>query len=191
MKCPYCGQPLRPSKKEDGYMVCDTCRKKFSVENLQRRQAKKPPHAHNTKEKSKRPFIIAVSMLLILVIILVLLFTRLLSSQSKVVDLSGTWRSEDNNGTYQEAVISDGTIIINWVSDGGDTYSLYWYGSYEVPEEATTEYSWISEADVTQTESALLASQDTEKEFTYKDGIISYSASALGTTTTVKLEKID
>lgn len=36
---------------------------------------------------------------------------------------------------------------------------------------------------------ALLASGDDTKDFTFKDGVISYEASAMGTTTTVKLEK--
>ena len=35
----------------------------------------------------------------------------------------------------------------------------------------------------------MLASSDDTKEFTYKDGVISYEASAMGSTKTVKLEK--
>lgn len=29
MNCPYCGKELRPSRKEEDYIVCDDCRKKF------------------------------------------------------------------------------------------------------------------------------------------------------------------
>jgi len=36
---------------------------------------------------------------------------------------------------------------------------------------------------------ALLASSDDTKEFTYKDGVISYEASAMGTTKKVELTK--
>lgn len=106
-------------------------------------------------------------------------------------DLTGTWKSEENDGSYQEAVITADRIEINWVSDGGDTKSIYWIGSYEAPTEAADEYSWTSNRNKEETDSALLASTDDTKEFTYKDGVISYEASALGTTKTVELTKED
>lgn len=106
-------------------------------------------------------------------------------------DLTGTWQSEENDGSYQEAVISDDRIEINWVSDGGDTKSIYWIGTYEAPTEAVDEYSWTSERNKEETDTALLASTDDTKEFTYKDGVISYEASALGTTTTVELSRVE
>ena len=40
------------------------------------------------------------------------------------LDLTGTWKSEEVEGSYQEATISDDVIEINWVSDGGNTKSL-------------------------------------------------------------------
>lgn len=33
MKCPICGNPLRPSKKDPEYGLCDNCRKKFKLKN--------------------------------------------------------------------------------------------------------------------------------------------------------------
>lgn len=102
-------------------------------------------------------------------------------------DLTGTWTSEKSGDSYQEAVITDNYIEINWMSK--DTKSLYWAGSYIAPESAVTEYSWTSENDTEKTGSALLASGDDTKEFTYKDGVISYEASAMGTTKTMKLTK--
>lgn len=104
-------------------------------------------------------------------------------------DLTGTWKSEENDGSYQEAVITTDRIEINWVSDGGDTKSIYWIGTYEAPTEAVDEYSWTSERNKEETDTALLASTDDTKDFTYKDGVISYKASALGTTKTVELTK--
>lgn len=118
-----------------------------------------------------------------------LVLTACGSSEASIPDLKGTWKSEDNNGSYQEAVISDNSIEINWVSDGGDTKSIYWVGSFVAPTEATNSYSWTSERNKEATDSALLASGDETKEFTYSDGVISYQASALGTTTTMKLKK--
>lgn len=109
----------------------------------------------------------------------------------KPTDLSGTWQSEDNDGSYQEAIITEDRIEINWVSDGGDTKSIYWIGTYEAPTESVDTYSWTSERNKEETDSALLASTDDTKDFTYEDGVISYEASAFGTTTTVKLEKVE
>lgn len=81
----------------------------------------------------------------------------------------------------------DGYIEINWMSK--DSKSLYWAGTYIAPESAVTEYSWTSENDKDKTSSALLASGDDTKDFTYKDGVISYEVSAMGTTKTMKLTK--
>ena len=35
MKCPICGNELRPSKKDPAYGLCDNCRKKFKLANLE------------------------------------------------------------------------------------------------------------------------------------------------------------
>lgn len=42
MKCPKCGNELRESKKTPGYFLCDSCKKKFSQETLDRFQSTKP-----------------------------------------------------------------------------------------------------------------------------------------------------
>ena len=104
-------------------------------------------------------------------------------------DLSGTWTSEKSGDSYQEAIITDNYIEINWMSKGSK--SLYWAASYVATESAVSEYSWTSENDKDKTGSALLASGDDTKEFTYKDGVISYDVSAMGTTTTMKLTKAE
>lgn len=104
-------------------------------------------------------------------------------------DLTGTWKSEDNEGSWMEASITADTIEINWISDDGKTKSIYWIGTYQAPDEAVDEYSWTSERDKEKTDTALLASTDDTKDFTYKDDIISYEVSAMGTTTTMELTK--
>lgn len=104
-------------------------------------------------------------------------------------DLTGTWKSEENEGSWMEATIADDTIEINWVSDDGNTRSIYWVGTYEAPTEAVKEYNWTSERDKEKTDTALLASADDTKDFTYKDDVISYEVSAMGTTTTMELTK--
>lgn len=114
--------------------------------------------------------------------------TQEATTEAHPTDLTGTWQSENNDGSYQEAIITDSSIEINWVSD--DTESIYWIGTYTAPTEAVDEYSWTSERDKERTDNALLASTDDTKEFTYKNDTISYEASAMGTTATIELKKV-
>lgn len=105
------------------------------------------------------------------------------------LNLTGTWRSENNDGSWMEASITDDVITINWVSDNGDTKSIYWVGTYVAPKEYLDEYTWTSNRDKEQTDSALMASTDDTKDFTYKNKELTYEASALGTTKTMRLTK--
>ena len=41
MKCPTCGGPLKPSKKDSNYMLCYTCKKKYKVPQHQNEEPKK------------------------------------------------------------------------------------------------------------------------------------------------------
>jgi hypothetical protein len=105
------------------------------------------------------------------------------------LNLVGEWEQSNKNSqtSYQSAIITDTTIEVYWVAP--DTKSLYWAGSYKAPTETTENYSWDSENDTSKTESALLASGDTTKKFSYSNGEISYEVTALGVTTTVRLAK--
>lgn len=108
-------------------------------------------------------------------------------------DLSGQWKqinnqSEDN---YQGAIISGDKIEIYWVPNNGDTRSLYWAGSFDAPDTEDEPYYWNSRNDTAKTSGSMLASGDSEKRFTYEDGQISYSASIMGSTTKVRLEKME
>lgn len=111
--------------------------------------------------------------------------------EKQIPDLTGEWKQENSKSdeSYQTATISGGTIEIYWVNDNGDTKSLYWAGSFAAPTAADEPYSWISKNDHSKTEGALLASSDDTKTITYQNGVLSYEASAMGTTTTVKLKK--
>lgn len=108
-----------------------------------------------------------------------------------IPDLTGEWKQVNSNSedSWQSATIDESAITVYWVSDNGDTKSLYWAGTYTAPINEDEPYSWDSENDTEKTSTALLASGDNIKTFTYEDGQISYEISALGTTTTVKLEK--
>lgn len=104
-------------------------------------------------------------------------------------DLTGTWKSEANEGSWMEAVISADTISIDWISDDGDTRSIYWIGTYAAPTEYVDDYTWTSERDKEQTDNALLASTDDTKDFSYSSGKLSYEVSFMGTTTKMELSK--
>lgn len=111
-------------------------------------------------------------------------------SQS-IPDLSGQWKqvNSDSQNRYQGAIIDGNTIEIYWVVNNGDTYSLYWSGSFVAPTTADELYSWVSDNNKEKTERAMLASHDDTKAFSYANDQISYSSSIMGTTTTVRLER--
>lgn len=113
------------------------------------------------------------------------------TTKKQIPDLKGEWKQENSKSddSYQAATISGDTIAIYWVSDNGDTKSLYWAGSFVAPITADEPYSWTSENDHSKTKSAMLASSDDTKTMTYQNGVLSYEASAMGTTTKVKLKK--
>lgn len=73
------------------------------------------------------------------------------------------------------------------MSDGGDSSSLYWSGTYKKPTEATKEYRWESQNDKTQTDSSLLASRDDTKVFEYKNKEIIFKLSVMGITSNITL----
>lgn len=113
------------------------------------------------------------------------------NKSSKIADFSGTWKQVNSRSkdAYQEATISGDTIEIYWMSDNGETKSLYWAGTYVAPEGEVETYSWDSVNDHEKTKLALLASSADTKTISYKDGQIYYEASAMGTADTIKLEK--
>mgnify|MGYP006939732302 CR=1 FL=1 len=64
MKCPTCGGPLKPSKKDPNYLLCYTCKKKFKVPQHQHKEAeadiedvpvkKEPARRESVKRESAR-----------------------------------------------------------------------------------------------------------------------------------------
>lgn len=109
----------------------------------------------------------------------------------KAPDLAGAWKQSNpaSEKSYQQATLTADKMTIEWVTDGGNTTSTYWVGTFAGPTNASEPYTWTSQRDVEATKSALLASTDATKEFKYEGGTISYKTSALGTTTTVNLKK--
>ncbi|WP_105036872.1 hypothetical protein [Cryobacterium aureum] len=107
------------------------------------------------------------------------------------LDLTGEWKQTNSNSddSYQAATITGEQITVDWVNGTDSTTAVYWIGSYAAPTEDTESYSWDSQGDVAQMETALLASGDTAKSFTYKDGVLSYELTAMGVTVNVEMTR--
>lgn len=105
------------------------------------------------------------------------------------LNLSGTWVqiNSESEDSYQQAVIEDDYMTINWVNP--DSEALYWAGTFVAPTEPGDSYAWSSENDTEKTGTALLASSDATKDFTYANGRISYELTAMGVTMTVEMER--
>lgn len=110
---------------------------------------------------------------------------------SKSYDLTGEWKEADTSGSYQQATIKNGIIEIYWKNDKEGMTALYWYGTYVAPTVSKGDYSWVSVKDKEKTEYKIMASQDDTKTFTYDGKELSYSASTMGVTKTVKLKKLN
>lgn len=110
--------------------------------------------------------------------------------QELPADLVGEWVQSNSASadSYQGATIAADTIEINWISETDDTRALYWAGTYEAPT-ATGAFEWTSQNDTAKTDSAMLASSDPTKTFSYNDDVISYEVTAMGVTKTVELER--
>lgn len=107
------------------------------------------------------------------------------------VSLEGEWKQNNSNdpeNSWQSATITGNTIEVYWVGDAGDTKSLYWAGTVEVPAEGES-FTFDSVNDTEKTKSAMLASGDETKTFTYDNDELSYEVTAMGTTMTVRLSR--
>lgn len=116
---------------------------------------------------------------------------RATTQAARPADLTGEWTQSNraSEDSYQQATITADSITIEWVSNGGDTTSIYWVGTFAAPTNASESYMWTSQRDAAATDKAMLASTADTKDFSYTDESISYKLSALGTTTTVRLKK--
>ena len=107
------------------------------------------------------------------------------------LDLTGEWKQTNSNAedAYQTATITTDTISIDWVNEADSSTSIYWAGTYAAPTGSADSYTWDSTNDKSVTDTALLASGDDTKTFTYEGGVLSYDVTAMGTTQTVELER--
>lgn len=109
----------------------------------------------------------------------------------QLLDLSGKWIQEikKDEGYVAAEIRKDGQIgvFINLKND--EIPWTYWVGTYDAPKDSKDEYKWTSKN--TYTGNGLMASNAEDKEFTYKDGKISFSYTIQGQTVTVNLVRGD
>lgn len=107
-------------------------------------------------------------------------------------DLTGGWKQSNSQSEtdFMTATIADGVISVNWELGSEDITAVYWVGTFEAPADATEPHIWTSQRDAAATESAILASTDDSKEFTYAEGLMSFTVSIQDQTATVELTKI-
>lgn len=108
-----------------------------------------------------------------------------------IPDLTGNWKQSNSasDDGWMTATIDGNTITANFVTDNGDTTSLFWVGTFTPPTDDKSPYTWTSTRDTAATDSALLASTDPTKDFVYENGEISFPVSIAGSSATVRLSK--
>lgn len=105
------------------------------------------------------------------------------------LDLTGLWFQKGADSEGIAATIQGDTIGVFFIIEGDDSPWTYWVGTYAAPTEDTDTYSWTS--DNTYTGNGLLASDADTKEFSYKDGELSFEVSIQGETGTITLIRGD
>jgi hypothetical protein len=115
--------------------------------------------------------------------------TQAATTPTAPADLIGHWKQTQNGieSVTMSADISDGSILIRMTF--ADMSNVYWAGSFAPSSTAAREFDTISNADPDKMLGSLYASKDSTKAFNYKNGVLSYSFTMLGKTTTVHLAK--
>lgn len=108
-------------------------------------------------------------------------------SIEKTNDLTGLWKSSEDEEMQMEAIIEDETIKVRWIANDGQTKVLYWVGSYIAPTESVSEYQWSSVRDKERTATAFLCSLDDTKLFQYSNGNLSYEIPSSKSKETISL----
>lgn len=90
------------------------------------------------------------------------------------LDLTGQWVTESSDdGTMMVADIEDGAVSVFYIIADDDIPWTYWVGTYDAPTANEDAWSWTSTS--TYTGNGLMASGDDTKEFSYKNGTLSFN----------------
>lgn len=111
-------------------------------------------------------------------------------------DLVGGWIQPTENDWFHIATITDDTIEVWWYLPSENKKDLYWSGTFTAPTDGREPYVWTSENKFSQQEMDASfyynrTSREETKEFTYKDGKLSYNVTSGHLRLTFTLEKVD
>ena len=111
-------------------------------------------------------------------------------------DLVGGWIQPTENDWFHIATITDDTIEVWWYLPSENKKDLYWSGTFTAPTDGREPYVWTSENKFSQQEMDASfyynrTSREETKEFTYKDGKLSYNVTSGHLRLTYTLEKVD
>ncbi len=102
--------------------------------------------------------------------------------------LSGEWhQTEGMKNVYMTATIHGGSIQIDM--ENRDATYVYWMGTFESDKSTAMPFTTVSLGDTDAMAQSVFGSNSKMKTFTYKDGVISYDFTMLGSFKTVKLMK--
>lgn len=139
--------------------------------------------------KGKRGIVKQKILFLLLCTLLVFSSVSCNQKREKMNDFTGTWESEREDDIHIEAIISNDTVRVNWVTGKDHTKAIYWIGTYISPSQPVFEYEWTSLRDKEKTKTSLLASYDESKVFKYSNGTLLFDIITSQSTSTVKLTK--
>lgn len=109
----------------------------------------------------------------------------------KAPDLTGDWKQSNSHSEtdFMTAAIADGVVSIDWELGSEEITAVYWVGTFEAPADATEPHTWTSQRDAAATDTAVMASTEDTKEFTYTEGLLSFTVSIQGESATVEMKK--
>ena len=110
-------------------------------------------------------------------------------------DLTGGWIQPTENEWFHIATLTDDQIEIWWFLPSEKKADLYWSGTFTPPADGKEPYTWISTNNYTEAELDKSfyynrTSREETKEFTYKDGRISYNVTSGHLRLGYSLEKV-
>ncbi|MGR4009166.1 hypothetical protein [Leucobacter sp. 1207-22] len=111
------------------------------------------------------------------------------AEETAPLNLTGKWIDEEADGGTQVATITADTISIDWVNEAEGTTAVYWVGTFPAPDTTDDKYDFTSTRDAEATAAAMMASTSDSKDFSYEDGVLSYTVEAVGVTKTFKLTR--
>jgi len=106
------------------------------------------------------------------------------TSAPEPVSLSGDWSYDSEGFSFSGEVVGD-EITLNLIAQ--DSTGLYWTGTFA--SEATDGEVITSDADTDALAVSLFGSSDPTKDFTFKDGKLTFEFTIMGTTSTVALSQ--